>query len=101
MTSDEDIEKLKEDILWETSIEDFEIFVSILKDLQELKESQNISCGGRMVGKEITMLNEALHKSLDKPILWVGTSDIGNKYIVPKKQFEEMQKNLERLAKYE
>lgn len=94
MTSDKDIEKLKEDILWKISIEAFEIFASILNDLQELKEAQNVSCGGRMVGKEITSLNETLHKSLDKPILWVGTSDIGNKYIVPQKQFEQMQKQI-------
>lgn len=94
MTSDKDIEKLKEDILWKISIEAFEIFASILKELEELKESQNVSCGGRTPGKEITMLNESLHKSLDKPILWVGIKGIGNKYIVPQKQFEEMQKKI-------
>ncbi len=94
MTSDEDILKLKQDIEWDMLDEtSYEIFTSILKDLEELKESQNVSCGGRMVGKEITMLNETLHKSLDKPILWVG-AQVGNKYIVPQKQFEEMTKKV-------
>ena len=97
MTSAEDIEKLKKDIeldmLDETS---FEIFTSILKDLEELKKCVVFACS-RMAGKEIRILNETLHKSLDKPILWLGTDEIGNKYIVPQKQLEEMNKDIKLL----
>jgi len=53
----------------------------------------NIPNTGMTYGKELVELNKKLHENIDKPILYLCRKELGNKYIVPQKQFEDMATN--------
>ncbi len=62
------------------------------KEIEKAQEQEKVF--GRTSGKSIISLEHHLKTHIDKPFLFICREEYGNKYVVPEKQYLEMQKKL-------
>ena len=71
--------------------------ISRLESIDNANPSEAMECVnvfGRTSGKSIISLEHHLKTHIDKPFLFICREEYGNKYVVPEKQYLEMQKKL-------